>query len=205
VKGWQVSGTIFARTGFPYTVIDLAQAGNLAPNNFYGTIYSVPVAPLGGSHSCGAGAVIPPFPHPCWPTQVLANGAPNPGALFVQTGCETSFNAGSVPGSQGPCSGPAVSFAQGRNRFRYPSYFNTDFTIMKNTSLVGRDRVVLGIGFQFFNFFNHPNFGPPDNDSSDPGFGEISTMEMPPSSILGSGLGGDVSPRMIQLKAQIRF
>jgi hypothetical protein len=65
--------------------------------------------------------------------------------------------------------------------------------------------VVLGIGFQFFNFFNHPNFGPPDNYSSDSGFGEISTMEMPPTGILGSGLGGDVSPRMIQLKAQIRF
>jgi hypothetical protein len=205
VRGWQVSGTLFARTGFPYTVIDSAEAGNLARNNFYGTIYAVPVAPLGGSHSCGAGAVIPPFPHPCWPPQVLANGAPNPGALFVQTGCETSFNAGNVPGPQGPCSGPAVSFAQGRNRFRYPSYFNTDFTVMKNTSLVGREKVVLGIGVQFFNFFNHPNFGPPDNDSSDSGFGEISTMEMPPTSILGAGLGGDVSPRMIQLKAQIRF
>ena len=59
VKGWQVSGTIFARTGFPYSVIDLAESGNLARNNFYGTIYSVPVSPLGGSHSCGAGAVIP--------------------------------------------------------------------------------------------------------------------------------------------------
>ena len=49
VKGWQVSGTIFARTGFPYTVIDLAESGNLARNNFDGTIYSVPVAPLSGS------------------------------------------------------------------------------------------------------------------------------------------------------------
>jgi len=205
VNGWQFSGTIFARTGFPYTVIDLAESDNLAKERFYGTIYSVPVAPLGQPHSCGAGAVIPPFPHPCWPPQVLANGASNPGALFVQTGCETSFNAGNAPGPQGPCSGPAVSFAQGRNRFRYPSYFNTDFTVMKNTSLVGRDRVVLGIGFQFFNLFNHPNFGPPDNYSSDPSFGEIGTMEMPPTSILGSGLGGDVSPRMIQLKAQIHF
>ncbi len=90
-------------------------------------------------------------------------------------------------------------------RLHYPNYFDTDFTIMKNTSLVGRDKVVLGIGVQFFNFFNHPNFGPPDNYSSDSGFGEISTMEMPPTGILGSGLGGDVSPRMIQLKAQIHF
>jgi len=210
VRGWQVSGTIFARTGFPYTVIDLAESSNLAhPNNFYGTIYSVPVAPLSGSHSCGAGAVVPPFPHPCWPPQVVTRPdrttIANPNADFVQTGCETGFNTGNLPTSQGPCSGAAVSFAQERNRFRYPSYFNTDFTVMKNTSLVGRDKVVLGIGFQFFNSFNHPNFGPPNNDSSDPGFGEISTMEMPPTSILGSGLGGDVSPRMIQLKAQIRF
>ena len=205
VKGWKVSGTIFARTGFPYTVIDLAEASNLAPNNFYGTIYAVPVAPLGPSPSCGAGAVIPPFPHPCLPPQVLANGAPNPGALFVQTGCETSFDVGNVPGPLEPCSGPAVSLAQGRNRFRYPSYFNTDFTVMKETSLVGQDKVVLDIGFQFFNFFNHPNFGPPNNYSSDLAFGQIGTMEMPPTSIVGSGLGGDVSPRMIQLKAQIRF
>jgi hypothetical protein len=209
VKGWQVSGTIFARTGFPYTVIDLAESDKLASKNFYGTIYSVPVAPLGGTHSCGAGAVIPPFPHPCWPAQVvmLPDGTttPNPNANFLQAGCETGFNTGNLPGPMGSCSGSAVSLAQGRNRFRYPSYFNSDFSVMKKTSLVGRDRVVLGIGVQFFNFFNHPNFGPPNNDSSDPGFGEISTMEMPPTSILGSGLGGDVSPRMIQLKAQIHF
>ena len=209
VKGWQVSGTIFARTGFPYTVIDLAESGNLARNNFYGTIYSVPVEPLSGPHSCGAGAVVSPFPQPCWPLQVvtLPDGTttPNPNADFVQTGCETGFNTGNVPDSQGPCSGRAVSFAQGRNRFRYPNYFNTDFDVVKRTSLVGRDRVVLSIGVQFLNFFNHPNFGPPDNYSSDSSFGEIGTMEMPPTSILGSGLGGDVSPRMIQLKTVIRF
>jgi hypothetical protein len=127
----------------------------------------------------------------------------------MQISCKRVAKPDSIPGicpaRWGPCSGSAVSFAQGRNRFRYPNYFNTDFTIMKNTSLVGRDKVVLGIGFQFFNFFNHPNFGPPDNYSSDSSFGEIGTMEMPPTSILGSGLGGDVSPRMIQLKARIRF
>jgi hypothetical protein len=30
VKGWQISGTIFARTGFPYTVFDPVASGNLA-------------------------------------------------------------------------------------------------------------------------------------------------------------------------------
>jgi len=70
MKGWQISGTIFARTGFPYTVIDLAESGKLSRKNFYGTIYSVPVEPLSGPHSCGTGAVIAPFPHPCWPPQL---------------------------------------------------------------------------------------------------------------------------------------
>jgi len=86
VRGWRVSGTIFARTGFPYTVIDLAESADLAPNNFYGTIYSVPVAPLGSSHSCGAGAVVPPFPHPCWPPQVLTNGGPESGRTVCSDG-----------------------------------------------------------------------------------------------------------------------
>ena len=72
VNGWQLSGTIFARTGFPYTVIDYAEAGNLISNNFSGTIYSVPVAPLGPAGPCGKGAVIPSSPFPanqlkCWP------------------------------------------------------------------------------------------------------------------------------------------
>jgi Carboxypeptidase regulatory-like domain len=204
-KGWQISGTIFARTGFPYTVIDGAEASELNGNNFFGTIYAVPVGPLGSGTSCGEGAAIPVSPHPCQPPQVLAQHSPNPNALFVQAGCETGFNAGNLPGSSGPCSGAAVSFAQGRNRFRGPSYFNTDFAIMKNTKIPGWEKGELGIGFQFFNFFNHPNFGLPDNNLSDPGFGRIFYMESPPTSILGAGLGGDASPRNIQLKVQLHF
>jgi hypothetical protein len=206
VKGWQISGTIFARTGFPYTVIDGAEASELNGNNFFGTIYAVPVGPLGSGTSCGKGAAIPVSPHPCQPPQVLADGiTPNPNAFFVQTGCETGFNAGTLPAPSGPCNGPAVSIAQGRNRFRGPSYFNTDFAIMKNTKIPGWEKGELEIGFQFFNFFNHPNFGLPDNNLPDPGFGRIFYMESPPTSILGAGLGGDASPRNIQLKVQLHF
>jgi hypothetical protein len=123
----------------------------------------------------------------------------------VQTRCETGFNTGNLPGPSGPCGGPAVSFAQGRNRFRYPNYFNTDFSIMKNTKIPRWENAMLGIGFQFFNFFNHPNFGRPDNFSSDASFGQIFYMESPPTGILGAGLGGDASPRNIQLKVQLQF
>jgi hypothetical protein len=203
-KGWQISGTVFARTGFPYTALDVAESGNLTRDNVLNPIYSVPVAPLGSAGPCGKGAAIPASPTPCLPPQVLAGGEPNPGALFVQSGCETGFNAGNLPGPNGACSGPSVSLAQGRNRFRGPGYVSTDFAIMKNTSIQHWEGV-LSIGLQFFNLFNHPNFGFPDNWSSDTSFGQIFYQEQVPTSILGSGLNANVSGRMIQVKAQIRF
>jgi len=192
VKGWQISGTIFARTGFPYTAIDEALSSQLVGNNYFGFLYSVPVGALPPGGTCGEGAAYPLAPHPC-----------EPSALFVQSGCETGFNAGYL-GQSGACNGPLVAFAQGRDRFRGPSYFNTDFAIMKNTKLPGWEHATLGIGLQFFNVFNHPNFGLPDPYSSDPTFGQILYLEQSPTSIVGAS-GGDASPRMIQLKAQIRF
>ena len=205
VSGWQLSGTIIARTGFPYTAIDFAETGNLVNHNFFGTIYSVPAAPLGPAGPCGKGAVIPASPVPCQPSQMLGDGSPNPGALFLQSGCETGFNTGNLPGPNGPCDGRSVTFAQGRNRFRGPGYFNTDFAITKDTKIPHWDSGVLSIGFQFFNFFNHANFGFPDNWSSDITFGQILYQEQTPTSVLGSGLNANVSPRMIQLRAQLRF
>ena len=38
-----------------------------------------------------------------------------------------------------------------------------DFAIMKNTKIPRWENAKLGIGLQFFNFFNHANFGFPDN------------------------------------------
>jgi len=98
-----------------------------------------------------------------------------------------------------------VTFSQGRNRYRGPSYVNADFAVMKNTKIPHWERCVLTIGFQFFNLFNHPNFGFPDNSSSDSTFGQIFYQEQAPTSVLGSGLNANVSGRMIQVKAQIRF
>jgi hypothetical protein len=208
VKGWQFSGTIFARTGFPYSVFDNFESGALQQNNYFSEIYAVPVGPLPAASSCGRGAAFTIDVHPCQPPQflVLPDGTtlPNPKALFVQAGCETGFNTGHL-GASGVCNGPLVSFAQGRNRFRGPSYFNTDLAIMKNTKIPGWENATLGIGFQFFNVLNHPSFGFPDNLSSDAAFGQIFYLQQPPTGILGSGLGGDAAPRMIQLKAQLRF
>jgi hypothetical protein len=188
-------------------VFDNAESNNLQQNNYFGVIYSVPTGPLVTGSSCGEGAAVVLAVHPCKPPQFFGNTqVANPSARFLQATCETGFNAGHLPGPSGPCGGPLISFAQGRNRFRGPDYFNSDLAIVKNTKIPGWENATLGIGFQFFNLFNHPNFGFPDNGSSDASFGQIFYLEQSPTSILGTGLlGGDVSPRMIQLKAQLRF
>jgi hypothetical protein len=140
-------------------------------------------------------------PHSCQPPQALSDGVtPSPGALFIQAGCETEFNVGNLGASEACSSGPSVALAQGQNHFRGPGYFDTDFAIIKNTKIPGWECAVLGIAFTFYNFFNHPDFGLPDNDISSPFFGQIYYMESSPTTALGAGLGGDASARVIQLK-----
>jgi hypothetical protein len=193
VNGWQVSGIILAHTGNPYTVLDILTANNLSRKNFFGPLYSVPVAPLGPAGPCGEGAAQPASAVPC-----------QSGASYLQSGCETGFNTGHL-GASGACNGPLVNFAQGRNRFRAPGFVNLDFAILKHTKIPRWENGILSIGAQFFNFLNHPNFGFPDNFSSDGSFGQISYLEQSPTSILGSTLQANVARRMIQLKAQLRF
>jgi hypothetical protein len=192
VDGWQVSGTIFARTGFPYTVVDAALDSALGNQGYGGAVFP---AFLGGPIvGCGEGAA-GSGTHPCFQPQTIPNPAnplqqiPNPNAQFVQAGSESGFTPGL------------------RNAFRAPNYFNTDFTVVKNTKIPGWERGQLGLGFQFFNLFNHPNFAGPNNDiSSGPGnFGHIFSTVSSPTSILGSFLGANASPRLIQLKADLRF
>jgi len=203
LRGWQVSGAVFFHQGFPYSVFDLFEASVLQQNNYFGPVYAVPVGPFGPDPPCGKGAGFTNPVQPCQPPQV-ADGTTNPNARFVQAGCETGFDAGML-GQFPACKGPAVAFVQTRNRFRGPSYFNNDFTVMKETKLAGRESASLAIGFQFFNLFNHPNFANPINNIQDPGFGWIFGQDAPYTSLMGNNTGGDSVRRLIQLKAQLKF
>ena len=214
VNGWQFSGTFFAHTGFPYTIFDDGLVMSLSTKNYFGEIYAVPARNLRPQLPCGAAAANIPAgaSSPCQPPQTLS-GSPNPNANFLQSGCETDFNRGKLPGKSGPCSGEEVRFAQHRNQFRGPGYFSTDLTIMKSTNIPRWENAVLRVGFQFFNVLNHPNFGLPFIDSSSELLGAIGYMAQSNTSLLGNaksnttflGTSANGSARMIQLKAELKF
>jgi hypothetical protein len=94
---------------------------------------------------------------------------------------------------------------QRRNQFYGPHYFDTDMTIMKYTAIPRMETAKVGLGVQFFNLFNHPDFESPVNDVASGNFGHVLDTVNTPTSILGSFLGGDASPRLIQLTVKINF
>ena len=75
------------------------------------------------------------------------------------------------------------------------------------------DKLTMRVEGQFFNVFNHPNFGLPSmvlagvpgKPSTQTGFGALTYTTSPPTGLLGVGLGGDNSPRMIAFQARLEF
>jgi Carboxypeptidase regulatory-like domain len=175
---WQVSGTVFHHTGFPFTIVDSAvQIGN-----YGGTSVTMFAQQLNGIKSCGGGAVF--------------NNA---------TGVTANPCSIATPGNYAD---PTGFGQQARNQTYGPSYTDSDFAIQKGFKLPipHSDTGKIAVGAQFFNIFNHPNFAAPGNDIANPTtLGSITSTVNTPTSILGSGLGGDASPRLIQLKGTITF
>ena len=119
------------------------------------------------------------------------------------------------PAAAVPCSfvtsfGEPTALGQGRRNAVYgSSYTDSDLAITKSFGIPHWESAHLKLGAQFFNIFNHPNFGNANSniDSGAPGqpYGTISSTVNTPTSILGSFLGGDASPRLIQLTGKFSF
>ena len=71
-----------------------------------------------------------------------------------------------------------------------PDFVNTDFSLVKQIALPGRET---GLNFraEFFNLFNHPEFGSPVNDINSGGFGDVNSTVN--------------NPRLIQLALKLTF
>ena len=73
---------------------------------------------------------------------------------------------------------PFGSFGNsGRNILDGPGYQNVNFSIVKNTAI--REAVTIQFRTEFFNLFNHPNFGLPDNFVGSPSFGGLISADSP--------------------------
>jgi hypothetical protein len=196
LNGWQISGTMFWHSGVPFSVL------------------STPYSANGNGIVQGSGpqfaSVVPGVP--------LYTHHPVPGV--TQAGTIQWLNpnafASAVDPSTGRCYGGDSSqncqFGNlGRNALRGPDFFWNDFYLTKWFPLT--ERMKLRVEGQLFNVFNHPNFGLPSivlagipgKPSTQTGFGALTYTTSPPTGLLGVGLGGDSSPRMIAFQARLEF
>ncbi len=83
----------------------------------------------------------------------------------------------------------------GRNVIPGPGFNNTDFSVMKNTTLW--EKVRLQFRAEFFDLFNHANFGQPGNVVGTPTFGRITNTRFP--------TGESGSSRQVQFALKLIF
>jgi Carboxypeptidase regulatory-like domain len=218
LKGWQLSGTVFFRTGFPYTPTNASAGGILSTYGFgtgAGPVYAN-YAGSGHPNCSGPSGALDTGITPCIPLSgfpdIAAGNAINPATVSPSNPTGSAYGVGQAQlgylNSGVTGTGPGYTggeYGQERNQFYGPRYFDTDMTIMKYTQIPHWETAKFGIGAQFFNLFNHPNFASPYSDESNPAFGQVLSTVNPPTSILGSFLGGDASTRLIQLTAKFNF
>jgi hypothetical protein len=173
---------VFAHSGLPFTVVTSQVTGNLQSS-----ATAANYGPSGGTQ------------------QVFAD------VLGSTTNGSCSASAATLTGS--PCLN-AADFArptdtwgnQKRNQFRGPDYFDTDFGLEKAFGIPKWESGQFSIGARFFNLFNHPNFYFPVMNLDNTGqFGKMIQTIGTPTSIYGSGLGANASPRSVQLQAKFTF
>jgi hypothetical protein len=196
LNGWQVSGTAFWHSGIPFSVLSTPYSAN-----------GNGIVNGGGPQFASVVPGVPLYAHNPIPgvTQPGTVQWLNPDA-FVST----------VDPSTGACLGGDSSkncqFGNlGRNALRGPDFAWSDFYLTKSFPLT--ERVKMRFDVQFFNVFNHPNFalpsmvlaGIPGKPSTQTGFAALTSTTSPPTGLLGVGLGGDSTPRMIAFQLRLEF
>jgi len=196
LNGWQVSGTVFWHSGLPFSVLSTSYSanGNGIVNGSGPQFASVvPGVPL-YEHNPIPGVTQPGTVQWLNPNAFVSTVDPSTGACF----------AGDTPEN--------CQFGNlGRNALRGPDFAWSDFYLTK--WFLVTERVKLRFDAQFFNVFNHPNFalpsmvlaGIPGKLSTQTGFGAITYATSPPTGLLGVGLGGDSTPRMIAFQMRMEF
>jgi hypothetical protein len=196
LNGWQLSGTAFFHSGLPFSVLSAPYSAN-----------GNGIVDGSGAQYASVIAGAPLYAHSAVP------GVTQPGT--IQWLNPDAF-VSSVDPTTGACTGgdsrQNCQFGDlGRNALRGPDFFWADLYLTKWFQLA--DKWKLRIDGQFFNLLNHPNFGlpilgyagVPGRPSTQTGFGALTYTTSPPTGLLGVGLGGDSSPRMIAFQGRLEF
>jgi Carboxypeptidase regulatory-like domain len=196
LNGWQLSGTAFWHSGVPFSVL------------------STPYSANGQGIVQGSGpqfaSVVPGMP--------LYEHHPIPGV--TQPGTVQWLNPDAFVSAVDPSTGACIGADSpencqfgniARNTLRGPDFVWNDFYLTKWFPI--GEHVKMRFDAQFFNVFNHPNFalpsmvlaGIPGKPFTQTGFGALTYTTSPPTGLLGVGLGGDSSPRMIAFQLRLEF
>ena len=196
LNGWQISGTVFWHTGIPFSVLSTPYSANgdgIVNGSGPQFASAVPGVPL-YAHGPIAGVTQPGTLQWLNPNGFVSIVDPSTGACLRG---DTPLNC---------------QFGNlGRNALRGPDFVWSDFYLTKSFALT--EHVKLRFDTQFFNLFNHPNFGLPSmvlagipgKPATQTGFGALTYTTSPPTGLLGVGLGGDSTPRMIAFQLRLEF
>jgi len=207
VNGWQISGDLFIHSGYPFSVTGpgFSAGGN---GVFNGSTPGIFLAnPTGASV------------YAKWQTGLPSQ---TPGKAEIQWLNPNAFTA-VVDATTGNCYAGEVGASpvgntaatcqytdNGRNSVFGPGYWNTNFFLGKNFKL--SERATFRIEAQAYNVFNHMNPAQPGTGTGIPGIAATETdaftinhAQLQPTGLLGSGLGGDNSVRMIALRGMLTF
>jgi hypothetical protein len=196
LNGWQVSGTVFWHSGIPFSVLSTPYSanGNGIVNGSGPQFASVvPGVPL-YEHKSIPGVTPPGTVQWLNPDAIVSTVDPSTGSCYGGNSLK-NCQFGNL----------------GRNALRGPNFTWSDFYLTKSFPL--NERLKLRFDTQFFNILNHPNFGLPSivlagipgKTSTQTGFGALTYTTSPPTGLLGVGLGGDSTPRMIAFQLRLEF
>jgi carboxypeptidase family protein len=194
-RGWSLSETAFLHSGLPFTV--LSQPYTAGGNGVFqssGPQFARRVAGVPVYRKTAYGGV----------TVMGTRQWLNPEAFISVVDPTTGACTG------GDSAGNCQFGDAGRNTVRGPHFTDSDIYVSRKFLMT--EKASLRFDVQMFNAFNHPNFALPSNvEAGVPGvyipakFGTLESTISPPTGLLGVGLGGDSSPRMIAFQARIEF
>lgn len=178
IGGWQISGDFFFRTGFPFTPVDGLTSAILGPTDNL------------------VGSTIILQPNSSFTQRSFGNGRACAQWLVGGNTCFSQANFAAATGFTGS--------AIGRNGFRGPGFFGSDFSLRKEFQLT--ERLTFQIGLNAFNVFNHDNIGDP-YASTYPilPFGGSYFTQTPPTSPYGAFAAAATDMRMAQIVGTLKF